>query len=100
MLEYRTGLVGEVDDMACRIYVGDFPRITVFAFLDEYGNQIESDAELQIEANKIAAQLNTPTKLLKTCRKLLSLIENADANLYGGDVVTDALDVVRGAENK
>ena len=52
------------------------------------------------ELLKTAALIAVAPKLLKTCRKLLSLIENADANLYGGDVVTDALDVVRGAENK
>ena len=62
--KYFTGLVGETEDMACHIYVNGFPRLTVYAFLDEHGNQVESDDEVQKEAERIAQVLNTQTETI------------------------------------
>ena len=58
MNKYETGLVNEVEDMACHIYLKGFPRLVLYAFVDEHGNQIESDADTQAEADRIAQILS------------------------------------------
>lgn len=62
--KYFTGLVGETEDSACHIYVDGFPRITVYGFVDEHGNQIESDDAIQTETDRIANMLNKQTKTI------------------------------------
>lgn len=56
--KFVTGLVGETEDMTCHIHQSGFPKITVYARLDEFGNQLQPDDDLQKEANWIAGLLN------------------------------------------
>ncbi len=56
--EFNTGLAGETVPYACSIYQNGFPKITVHALMDEFGNPLQSDIELQKEADKIAELLN------------------------------------------
>lgn len=62
--KFRTGLAGEVMPYTCNIYQNDFPKITVHALMDDFGNPLQSDVELQKEADKIAGLLNI-VQLLK-----------------------------------
>ena len=57
-MKYKTGLVGEVEDMACHIYdESQYPRLVLYARIDEFGNQLEDDADVQAEADRIAKVL-------------------------------------------
>ena len=58
MSKYKTGLVGEVEDIACQIYIDDFPRLTLHGFVDDFGNRLEDEEDIQILADKIADILN------------------------------------------
>ena len=62
--KFYTGLAGEVMSYTCNIYQNDFPKITVHILMDEFGNPLQSDIELQKEADKIAELLNI-VQLLK-----------------------------------
>ncbi len=55
---FCTGLAGETVPYTCNIYQSDFPKITIYTLMDEFGNPLQSDIELQKEADKIAELLN------------------------------------------
>ncbi|MCP5019636.1 MAG: hypothetical protein GY938_30785 [Ketobacter sp.] len=57
MSEYTAGCFGETEDGACHIYHCGFPRLTLYARVNEHGAQIEPDEQVQTEANRIAAVL-------------------------------------------
>ena len=56
--KFCTGLVGETIPYACNIYQNGFPKITVHTLMDEFGNPLQSDIELQKETDKISELLN------------------------------------------
>ena len=56
--KYKAGLVGEVDDNVCYIYLDDFARISVHCYLDEFGNRLDNVGYQQREAQRIVDTLN------------------------------------------
>ncbi len=65
-VKFCTGLAGEIMPYACNIYLDGFPKITVHTLMDEFGNPLQSDIELQKDADTIAEWLNI-IQLFKGC---------------------------------
>ena len=57
-VKFSTGLASETEPYVCRIYLDGFPKITVHTLMDEFGNPLQSDVELQKDADTMAEWLN------------------------------------------
>ena len=78
-MTYKVGLTGQVEGFGCQIYDDTaMPRITVWARLgDDKDRPVETNAEVESEAARIAGLLNTPkiSTLQAEHDDLLNLVE-------------------------